>query len=1015
MALEEDRSLDIRPTQPSVNPLYDENLHGEPRGEYSTFQKLQIQKIKLGFLRKCVPLKRPPTSLRARGAPAIPDSSKLRHFSVLETLMLGEAIKNRLNDIKRLATAVKNGCSNKTPLTEKALQEWTDHFQKKLSFYKDQEETKWTDWPHKTPTIIQNIKETRKRVNYKNKVNRTKRNMERLSKKIVTEGSVVILVDDVIPPGAICVLGKGLGFVPTPKTNIEGTRLDMRLTTNRILKSSTKTLRSRTSSESQPGGPRPPEVPTKLFQKNYNTAMPSEEQAVNDIVKNMEVDLDQRLIHSRSRNKPCKTQNLTKEEQEGLKWLECMAGEGKIAVVPADKGGAILIVHPDVLRKKTLEKLENPNLYTKLEEDPTHDLHQELFKKWVEGKEKGLICPETAKSIMGVSDNDKSDGSGPTNRPSTSSYHKPGKAYFYPSLKIHKLKKEDLVPGVEPPVRLVTALHEGIAKRSDVFLASEYLKSLEKDYCKDLLTDSTDALRWLESASESKQDECAQRAFTYDFKALYDSLKPDLVKEALRCAMEVEREEWTEEFRNWIIDLVDLSLRSSVGCFENQWYVQKNGVPTGGSLCVQIANIAVFFVMNKCLYGVEEMMKPVNTAKRYIDDGAGFFSGTEQEFKKWIDNVNTPLRQYGLFIDEFQYMEVGEYVSFLDIKFCFDTCGNLQTDLHVKETDSRNYLHFSSAHPNHIYSGIVYSQCIRLRRVINSQDRLKIRLEELKEAFKAAGYPAHMVDNISNKVLNSERNLERREKPKEEENTSLPIRVVSTYGSDTDLVATIKKYEEHLRRTRSFSESESSPSTTPEPPEPSSTASHRKRIFQYVKKTGTNLRSRLVKVKSLALGNKFGKTTPCQQKNCGCCGSINRSEEFVVNGKRVKSAPGSCTTYNIIYLVLCKICNKPYVGRSVRMLRVRFGEHRRAFYKIIKGTRVDVDDDANSIGLHLYTEHGLHDKTDFNNNVSACILENASPSSIDVKEHRYIHLLKSLRPSGMNSTNPFKIPLLHDT
>ena len=88
---------------------------------------------------------------------------------------------------------------------------------------------------------------------------------------------------------------------------------------------------------------------------------------------------------------------------------------------------------------------------------------------------------------MGVSDNDSTkEGKGKTNAQSTSSYHKPGKAYFYPSLKIHKLKREDLVPGVEPPVRLVTALHEGIAKRSDVFLASEYLKSLEKDYCKDL-------------------------------------------------------------------------------------------------------------------------------------------------------------------------------------------------------------------------------------------------------------------------------------------------------------------------------------------------------------------------------------------------------------------------------------------------------------------------------------------------------------------------------------------------
>ena len=190
----------------------------------------------------------------------------------------------------------------------------------------------------------------------------------------------------------------------------------------------------------------------------------------------MEAELDQQLTRREAKRETIK-KNLSKEELEGLEWLECMTDEGKLSVVEADKGGAILIVNPELLRKKTLEKLEDPNLYNKLAEDPTHNLHHELFRKWVEGKEKGLIHPETAKSIMGVSDNDSTrDDKDKTNAKSTSSHHKPGKAYFYPSIKIHKLTKQELVPGVEPPVRLVTALHEGIAKRSDVFLASEYLK-----------------------------------------------------------------------------------------------------------------------------------------------------------------------------------------------------------------------------------------------------------------------------------------------------------------------------------------------------------------------------------------------------------------------------------------------------------------------------------------------------------------------------------------------------------
>lgn len=1018
MVLDEDVSLDTGPAQPSVHTEVESlTVDAEdslPKGKYSPFQKLQIQRKRLDFLRRCVKLKRPPPSLRVRGASSISNNSKLYHFSVLETLMLGEAIRNKVTEIKQIALNLKGIKHSQAPLPKEVSAELDKTYQKRLTFYKTKEVTEWKNWPLKTPEILRNIQENRKRVNYKSKKHRAMRKIERQSKKLIAEGSIVVLVSEAIPPGAICVLGKGLGFVPAPELDIEGTRLDMRLTTNRILSSSNKSLRRRRKRvEVEPSelAARTEEsisLPAKLHQKHYAQAQPSEEFSVNDIVKSMESELDQKLIKGtpKKRAKP----NLIKEEQEGLKWLECMSGEGKLEVVQADKGGAILIVYPDMLRKKTLEKLENPNLYTKLREDPTHELHQELFKKWVEGKEKKFVHPDTAKKVMGVSDNDSTKpDKEKTNAPSSASYHKPGKAYFYPSLKIHKLKREDLVPGVEPPVRLVTALHEGIAKRSDIFLTSQYLKDLEKDFCKDLLSDSTDALRWLEDANESESDKYALRAFTFDFKALYDSLKPSLVKEALIHAIQETRPEWTKEFCDWIVDLVDISLRSSVGCYDSQWYVQKNGVPTGGSLCVQIANIAVYYIMNKCVYSEPHMMKRVRTVKRYIDDGAGFFNSTERKFNQWICSVNKALQPHGLLIDEYQYKENGEYVAFLDIKFCFDEEGKLQTDLHVKETDSRSYLHFSSAHPNHIYSGIVYSQCLRLRRIINSNERLKIRLDELKVAFKAAQYPSRMVENISTKVLNLERCLVKRAPPEKPSDDILPIRVVSTFGSDSDLVATVQKYEDHLKRTRSFSESSPSDQSSIQ-----SENQQGKKLFQFVKKTGSNLRSRLVKVKNLALGNKYGQTKPCGQRNCATCRSINQSTQLMVNGKKVKPAPGSCTTYNIIYLVLCTVCNKPYVGRSTRMMRVRFGEHRRAFYRITEGRNVDVDDDSNCIGLHLYQEHGLREKTDFNSNVSVCILDNASPRSLDLKEHRYIHALTALRPLGINSVNPFKIPLLHN-
>ena len=159
----------------------------------------------------------------------------------------------------------------------------------------------------------------------------------------------------------------------------------------------------------------------------------------------------------------------------------------------ADKGGAILLVDPKILEEAVQSKLENPDLYEKIENDPTDFLHNELFSTWVKGKKAEFVTKNEAARVMGVTEE---------NNKSTSSRFKPGTSYFYPMLKIHKLEKEELIPGVKPPSRLVTALQEGISKRSDVFLADKFLKDLEQDFCDDLLKDTNSALEWLENVNE---------------------------------------------------------------------------------------------------------------------------------------------------------------------------------------------------------------------------------------------------------------------------------------------------------------------------------------------------------------------------------------------------------------------------------------------------------------------------------------------------------------------------------
>ena len=522
----------------------------------------------------------------------------------------------------------------------------------------------------------------------------------------------------------------------------------------------------------------------------------------------------------------------------------------------------------------------------------------------------------------------------------------------------------------------------------------------------------------------------------------------------MREAAEECRPDWSSDFVEWLVSLVILSLESSVGIFEGSWYKQKGGIPTGGSLCVQLANITVYWVMRKAVYENPELMKNIISVKRYIDDGADFIQGPPEDFHQWIRKVNENLSEYGLFIDESCVGTTNTFISFLDIQFAFDSNGDLQTDLYVKPTDSRAYLNFASAHPKHIFSGIVYSACFRLRRIINNQDRLKIRLDELRNCFKNAGYPDSLIDPSIRKALSSERSLERKsQKPVEDPHTTPSIRVVSTFGSDTDIVNSVSKFETALTRTRSFSESDVHINSQPRTSTPSRThlsvpvsdlSSRRSRsrsssltlstististissnanksvkpkLFQFVKKTGACIRNRVVHLKSIALGHRSKPTEPCKGKNCKCCKLISNKDSLAFNNRTVKPAGGSCKSYNIIYLFVCNVCNKHYVGRSTRPLRTRVGEHRRNFYRMCDKSDFDYDRDSDeyTLGHHLLHDQNLNDRLDFDNSYSVCILDICSPRILDVKEHKYIHSLNSLTPSGLNLCNPFSVPLLYN-
>jgi len=643
------------------------------------------------------------------------------------------------------------------------------------------------------------------------------------------------------------------------------------------------------------------------------------------------------------------------------------------------------------MKELEVEKLCDSNQFECLgRDDPGPGVHDALLNLWRSGESSGFVSRHVSYNVVGICD---------SGRPSTLSVFKPGIPYYYGLLKIHKLKDCDILPGHPVPLRLVNDLSQSATARSDKFINWKYLLPLQKDFCKDLVKDSTDALKWLEKYDGKDQTLSSISGFSWDFSALYDNLTPDLVKEALVFSISELRPDWSDDFVGWILDLVDLSLGSCFGKHGDLWFRNKGGIATGGSLSVSLANITVYYVLRCVIYDSGNVPKGLLGLKRFVDDLAGLWVGSKNDFITWANMVNESLNRFGLSIkdnldDPWDFNSPGNYTVFLDIRFMFNSTGCLFTDVNVKSTDAGFYLHYSSYHPRNTFPSIVYSQALRYRRIINDDLRLHRRLEELEQCFLKSGYPKKLVKNILIDVVKRKRNLDYTKKE-----ASPPNKVlwVQTFGPAT---APIKKLVKDANKLLQSSQA----------------WADNKTVMGVVCKRAKNIGDMILKRKHLALSshNNSEGTERCtslplpNQKRkrgrpCASCPLMSNSSTITstATGKIFKTPRADCKSRNLIYCAQCRICNKQYAGKSVNKLQKRISGHR----SHVGDEVFDEDSDEATLAEHLQVCHNLTTVDHFNNNYSFTVLEN-SPKDLDNSEQRWVSRLLTMRPFGLNKEKP---------
>ena len=227
---------------------------------------------------------------------------------------------------------------------------------------------------------------------------------------------------------------------------------------------------------------------------------------------------------------------------------------------------------------------------------------------------------------------------------------------------------------------------------------------------------------------------------------------------------------------------------------------------------------------------------------------------------------------------------------------------SVHTDLFVKETDTHQFLHFSSCHPFHIKKGIPYSQAVRMRRICSSEEYFEKRVPDLKEWLFSRGYNKDLVNSQVDRAKSLDRD------------TLLEISNSRDRIGDRQIFSTTfhpavqKRVYDIFREAQLILECDE----------------EHKKVFPSVPmvsfRRSKTLQNFLVRSK-LSNGFHIGSCIGCRDPRCQICQMLLESPEFSnSDGNRtfsIRKGDFTCKSKFVIYRLLCRTCGKQYIGSTM--------------------------------------------------------------------------------------------------
>ena len=245
----------------------------------------------------------------------------------------------------------------------------------------------------------------------------------------------------------------------------------------------------------------------------------------------------------------------------------------------------------------------------------------------------------------------------------------------------------------------------------------------------------------------------------------------------------------------------------------------------------------------------------------------------------------------------------------MDILICKEQSGKIYTDIYYKTTDSHQYLDFFSCHPKHTKNNIPFTLARRICTIVKTDSIREQRLNELTEFLRSNHYPEGIITKGIQKAKELTIEQLRSTKQKENDKSILPL-VITHNPNNPPVINTVK---EHLKFLSNSTEMKQLLNNT-------------KLIVS--RRQPQNLKRILTKA-AFSENRPTPEVTRCSEPRCGTCDIIITGGKITLNSGKtwfIKS-PMSCTTKEVVYLLVCSNCGLFYVGWT-NNLRKRVTLHR---------------------------------------------------------------------------------------